>query len=83
MTVKKKTPLTPLLESDSKIINDVYENKLSSKLEKEYASLLVEMLSIQDTSQLADSVYKLRQLDYTLKKMGLRATINVGSMKID
>ena len=80
--MKKKHPLNPLQQTDFKIINDVYENRPTRPIEKEYASLLVEMLSIQDTSQLADSVYKIRQLDSKLKGMGLRATVNVGNMKI-
>jgi len=80
--MKKKTPLNPLLEADAKILNDVYENRPTSQIEKEYASILVEMLSVTDISQLADSAYKLRQLDVRLKEIGLRATINVGSKKI-
>ena len=53
-----------------------------SQIEKEYASVIVSMLSSEDTTHLTDSVYKLRQLDVQLKKNGLRATINVGTAKI-
>ena len=54
------------------------------KIEKEYASILVyEMSTINDGATLANSAYKLRKLDQQLKKMGLRATISVGTEKID
>ena len=55
-----------------------------SQIEKEYATILVyEMLTINDGATLANSAYKLRQLDAQLKKMGLRATIKVGNEKIE
>ena len=54
------------------------------KIEKEYATILVyEMSTINDGATLANSAYKLRKLDQQLKKMGLRATIKVGTEKID
>ena len=87
---KKKTKelfpkyhINPTQEAECKILNDVYEKRPTRSIEKEYSLILVEMLSSKDTSQLADSVYKLRQLDFKLKEIGYRATINVGSKKID
>ena len=53
------------------------------QIEKEYAAILVyEMLTINDGAVLADSAYKLRQLDSKLKQKGYRATITVGTEKI-
>lgn len=53
------------------------------QIEKEYAAILVyEMLTISDGAVLADSAYKLRQLDFKLKEMGLRATVKIGTEKI-
>jgi len=61
-----------------------YFKKPKSSIEKEYASILVyEMATINDGSVLANSAYKLRQLDTQLKNLGLRAKIIVETEKIE
>jgi len=68
--------------SSSKQVTKKVDSTLE-QIQKEYAAILVyEMLNINDGAVLADSAYKLRQMDSKLKQKGYRATITVGTEKI-
>ena len=57
--------------------------KPSNPIETEYAAMIVKMLSSEDHPTILDCAYNLRQFDNRLKDAGVRATISIGTEKIE